>query len=146
MKQEVQVEKVKKTFEVDDVGPLEDYLGCKLAFDWERRSCKLTQPVHIKSMKDKHNANDVPAVTLPAQGEKVLPKNYTDSKILDKEEHKEYREIVGRIMHMTAWTRPDVAKAIREASRYGQQPIKSSQANSGLFMANTRTRMIPQTG
>ena len=75
-------------------------------------------------MKDQHNANDVPAVTLPTQAGKVLHKTEAKSTLLNKDEHKEYREIVGRVMHMTAWTRPDVANAVRNTSRYGQQPCK----------------------
>ena len=42
-----EVEGIKGAFNVDDVGVLEDYLGCKLEFDWDNRSCRLTQPVHI---------------------------------------------------------------------------------------------------
>ena len=76
-------------------------------------------------MKDQHNANDAPADTLPAQAGKVLRKTEVNSNILNQEEHKAYRKIVGRIMHMTAWTRPNVAHVIREVSKYGQQPNKN---------------------
>ena len=78
-------------------------------------------------MSDKHNASDDPVVTLPAQAGKVLRKseaNESSSNILDQPEQKKYREIVVRILHMSAWTRPDIANAVREVSRFGKDPNK----------------------
>ena len=78
-------------------------------------------------MKDEHNASDDPVVPLPAQAGKVLHKSEaTDSADthLDPGEQKKNREIVGRVLHMSAWTRPDVANAVREVSRFGKEPNK----------------------
>ena len=42
---------MKTQFEVDDVGPIGDYLGCNLEFDWTERSCRFTQPVLIQKFE-----------------------------------------------------------------------------------------------
>ena len=45
----------KEHFEVDTVGPLEEYVGCKIDYDRENHKMKLNQPVLIHSLDDKCN-------------------------------------------------------------------------------------------
>ena len=42
--------KMMQHFKCDDVGPLEDYIGCKVDIDREKRSLKMTQPVLVQSL------------------------------------------------------------------------------------------------
>ena len=53
-----EIDRMKSNFEVDDVGPLCDYLGCNLDFNWDEKSCRFAQPVLIQSLRDEHNASD----------------------------------------------------------------------------------------
>ena len=113
-----EVTKVKRLFEIDDAGPLVDYLGCRLEIDWEKKSCHITQPVLIQSLKDEYNPSDT-AVPLPANPRTVLRKADKDDGV-NRKRQKEYRAKVGRILHMAAWSRPDITNATREVSRHGQ--------------------------
>ena len=38
--------------ECDDTGEIQEYVGCKVQFDDENRTIKLTQPVLIQSFND----------------------------------------------------------------------------------------------
>ena len=106
-------------FEVDDAGPLTDYLGCRLDIDWKERTCRITQPVLIQSLKDEYNPN-TRAVPLPANPGTAL-RRAEDGDGVDNALQKQYRARVGRILHMAAWSRPDIANARREVSRHGQK-------------------------
>ena len=69
-----EVQGIKEVFDVDDVGPLEDYLGCKLDFNWSVPYCRLTQPVLVQSMRDLHGVDTVKRVKLPATSGTTLQK------------------------------------------------------------------------
>ena len=119
-----EIDHMKTKFEVDDVGPLSDYLGCNLDFNWTERSCRFTQPVLIQSLRDEHKASDKP-VPLPAQAGVNLRRPAEGEEVLSAEQQKTYRGIVGRLLHMTAWSRPDLSNATREVSRYGHRCTKT---------------------
>ena len=66
-------EKTKKLFECDGVGELVEYVGCKVEFNEEERSLKLTQPVMIQSLHDKFDLpTDGAEPTIPAEAGEVL--------------------------------------------------------------------------
>ena len=43
---------LKRRFDTDDVGELDEYVGCKINHDKEKRSIRFTQPVMIQSFQD----------------------------------------------------------------------------------------------
>ena len=45
-------QKKKKEFEVDDIGPLEEYVGYKIDYDAQQNHLKLAKPVLIQSLED----------------------------------------------------------------------------------------------
>ena len=89
------MDRIKSAFDVDDVGPLEDYIGCKLDFDWSAQYCRLTQPVLVQSMSDLHGAGTAKAVNLPATPGTTLQKaQHGDPDVIDKVEQRNYRGLV----------------------------------------------------
>ena len=68
-----EVARIKNIFEVDDAGPLSDYLGCKLDINLEERSYLITHPLLVQSLKDEYQPYDK-AVPLPANPRTVLRK------------------------------------------------------------------------
>ena len=130
-----EVERIKRIFEVDVSGALTDFLGCKLTIDLKERSCLITQPVLIQSFKDEYKPSDT-AVPLPANPGTVLRKAGEHDGI-DKQLQKEYRGRVGRILHMAAWSRPDIANTTREVSRHEQ---KSTVRHHRAYMSHTANR------
>jgi hypothetical protein len=51
-------EELKSHYKCDDVGLVEDYIGCKITIDHDKRSLKFTQPVLVQSLNDEFE--DIP--------------------------------------------------------------------------------------
>ena len=45
-------QQMKDQFDCDDVGDLNEYIGCKIEIDHENGTVKFTQPVMLESFKD----------------------------------------------------------------------------------------------
>ena len=125
-----EVERVKEVFGVDDVGPFEDYLGCKLDFKWTKPSCRLTQTVLIKSMQDIHEAAGAKMVRLPAAaGTTLSTADKGDKDVMGGAEHTYYGGLVGKLLHMSSWS--DISNAVREVSRHdhrcAQRHVKAAK-------------------
>jgi hypothetical protein len=65
-------EKMKSRFDCDDLGELNEYMGCKI--DRNEDSLKFTQPVLIQSYEDEFEFNKTRQVFTPAEQGKVLMK------------------------------------------------------------------------
>jgi hypothetical protein len=65
-------EPMKSRFECDDLGELNEYVGCKI--DRNEDSVKFTQPVLIQSYEDEFDLNKTRQVFTPAEQGKVLMK------------------------------------------------------------------------
>lgn len=110
-------QEMKKVFDVDDVGEMNEYVGCKVERNEKERKLRLTQPVMLQSFQDEFELKGSRQPTTPAVAGQVLNKTDKD-KTLTKKEQKEYRSGVGKLLHMMRWTRPDVLNAVRELSRF----------------------------
>ena len=80
-------------------------------FDWEELSCWFIQSILIQILRDEHNAIDKP-VPFPASARAALRRPSKGEDVMAAEHQKDYRGIVGRLLHMMAWSRPDIANAI----------------------------------
>src|SRR5687768_3230212 len=107
-----------KLFDCDDIGDLQEYVGCKVVHDKEKRVMRLTQPVMIQSFQDKFDieADGMKPRTPAAPGE-VLQSG-DDKMALTYAEQKKYRPGVGKLLHMMRWSRPDIMNAVRETSKF----------------------------
>ena len=66
--------KFMKIFECDDVGPLEEYVGCKIEIDKEAETVKFIQPVLLHSYIDEFNLMEGNTSSYPATAASVLTK------------------------------------------------------------------------
>ena len=61
-------------------------------------------------------------VPLPATAGTTLSKaNEGDKDVVGGAEHTYYRGLVGKLMHMSSWSRPDISNAVKEVSRHGHR-------------------------
>ena len=82
-------EEFKQEFECDDVGWMEEYVGCKVNVDREKKVMKITQPVLLQSFVDEFELPDKSYDT-PAEPRQVLdPANEGD--VLGPNEQEKYR-------------------------------------------------------
>ena len=111
-------EELKKYFDLDEVGPVQEYVGCKVNYNKEEGYIHLTQPVLIQSFEDEFELPSREHKTPAAQGE-VLCKG---EPLLNEKEHRNYRKGVGKLLHLSKYARPDICNAVRELTRFGGAP------------------------
>ena len=54
---------IKSKFDCDDLGKIEEYVGCKIDINRENRSMRITQPVLSQSFKDEFDLASMDPVT-----------------------------------------------------------------------------------
>ena len=93
--------KLAKEIKIDNVGELNEFLGCKIKIDKLEQSVKFTQPVMIQSFLNEFGAGKKRRVT-PAEP------NSSDKTRICKNFGKQG---IGKMMHMMRWSRLDIYNA-----------------------------------
>jgi hypothetical protein len=76
----------------------------------------VTQPVLIQSFTDEFYLGDEKYPVTPAIPNSILVEGEVP---LDKKKYYMYRKGVGKLIHLSKYTRPDVLNSVRELSRFG---------------------------
>jgi hypothetical protein len=104
-------------FDCDDVGELKEHVGCKVDYDREAGTMKLTQPVMIQSFQDEFELPEGEPSNTPAIPGTVMSEGEVRNQANDKIQST-YRSGVGKLLHMMRWTRPEIMNSVRELSRF----------------------------
>ena len=104
-------------FDCDDIGNMDEYVGCKITRDHEKKTLKFTQPVMLQSFSDEFELPEGKPPNTPANPGQFLVKG-EEGTFLKSEQQAKYRSGVGKLLHMMRWSRPDILNAVRELSRY----------------------------
>ena len=111
-------EEMLSLFECDDVGEVKEYLGCKVERNQERGEVRLTQPVILQSFVDEFNLpQGNKMVNTPAIAGSVLNPDISEANVIRPSTHAKYRTGVGKLLHVTRWSRPEIWNAVRELTR-----------------------------
>ena len=137
-------EEMSNLFDVADLGPIQEYVGCKVDYDPKQRAAKITQPVLLQSLEDEFDLpKGAPPVT-PAVPQEVLKsvdeRNWVSAKL-----QKVYRMGVGKLLHLKRWSRPDIGNAVRALSKFGGKagPIHmTAMARVMKFCVGTKDRGV----
>jgi hypothetical protein len=108
-------ENIKKHFDCDDVGSIQEYVGNKVDIDNE--SIKLTQPVLIQSLKDEFDIPDGECPNNPGVPGSVLPA-VIEGEELGEKDMKTYRSGVGKLLYLVRWSRPEAWNAVQELTKF----------------------------
>lgn len=109
--------KLQSLFDCDDVGEMKEYVGCKVDWNKEERYMKISQPVLLQSYSDEFDLSEISNnVRTPAEASVVLQPTTDESKV-SVAMQRQYRKGVGKLLHMTRWSRPEMQNAVRELSR-----------------------------
>lgn len=103
-------------FDCDEVGNMDEYVGCKLERNWEERSIKITQPVLLQSFEDEFDMPDLKPRWTPAEGGQMLMTCDEENGVPAKEQ-KIFRKGTGKLLHMSRWSRPETLNSVRELSK-----------------------------
>jgi hypothetical protein len=106
-----------ETFEIDDIGPMKEFVGCKIEHDRERATMKFTQPILIQSFGD-----EFPLPTKATDGTPAAPgtilQAYDDEVMLTKDEQGQFRKAVGKLWYLARMSRHDILHAVRDLSKF----------------------------
>ena len=104
-------------FDCDNLGPLQEYVGCKIEYNKAEGWMRFTQPVLVQSLVDEFGIDDKNSPRTPAPEGQVLRKaDEKDS--LKGLEQTNYRKGVGKMLHLMKWSRPEIMNAVRDLSRF----------------------------
>jgi len=131
--------KVRK-FEVSDEGNLEEYLGVEFR-RVEGNKISMSQPQVIQSiLLDLGYIEGTKTKSTPAISSELLHKD-PDGKVGTKEWN--YRSVCGKLNYLEASSRPDLAFAVHQVSRFMESPRESHIAavnRIGRYLAGTKER------
>ena len=109
---------IKKRFEVK-TGSVGVYLGNQISVNHEKLTVDLNQTEYVQELLERFNMSDCVSTPTPIVhrlsevngGEKLSPT-----------EHEQYRNMVGSLLYLACWSRPDLAFAVSELSRFVSSP------------------------
>ena len=88
-------EQIKGRFDCDDVGLLNEYVGCKI--EWDDKSIRFMQQVLLQSFEDEFKCK-AGKVMVPAESGGVLVKKNDQEKALSEGEQTHFRSGVGKLI------------------------------------------------
>ncbi len=103
-------------FKTSELGPLNEYVGCKIEHDREAGTMKFTQPVLIQSFEDEFEIPEKIRDQSPAIAGQVLKDE--EDQPLDKETQSLYRKAVGKLLFLCRISRNDIQNAVRETTKF----------------------------
>ena len=111
-------EKLSKTFKMKDIGKAKNCLGINLTY--EDGAILIDQTKFIEEMLDKINMKDCKPIATPSDTQQKLS---TDMCPKTEEQRSElsnipYREAVGSLLYLSQGSRPDIAFAVNDTSKY----------------------------
>ena len=135
-------------------GNLDSYLGTRIIQDRSKLSIEFNQSEYIEELLDRYKMADCTSVGTP-----IIQRFSIDdtSMKLTVEDQALYRNMIGSILYLSCWSRPDIAYAVSELSRFVSSPthnhlvgakhllryLKGSKDLSLHFSAPTDHRIQP---
>ena len=111
-------EDFRKRFDIKS-GSVSVYLGNKVTVDRACQKIVLDQEEYLNEVLDKFGMQDSASVPTPMVA-RLSAVNSGEK--LDSKAHELYRAIVGSLLYLACWSRPDIAFAISELSRFVSAP------------------------
>eukprot|EP00961_Rhodomonas_salina_P076425 1026382-Rhodomonas_salina.1 len=108
-------------FEGTDEGEVTEYLGCDIVRDREQGTLTIRQTAYIRKCIAVHGMTNANPVKTPMEPGVRLSKRDCP-KVVDAAIQEEYRAIVGHVSFMVQMTRPDLAFAFAELSKFVAAP------------------------
>ena len=114
-------------FEMTDLGSVHYILGIKITRDRIAKTFSLSQSKYIDEIVARFNLNDSKSVSTPMDPLLKLTKELEASTDEEKRYMSTvpYRQAVGSLMYVMVATRPDIATAVGQCSRYLENPGKA---------------------
>ena len=119
------VEFLGKEFEVRSL-PADRFIGIDINRNRHLGTIHLSQPEYVKKILGRFNMSNCNPLAVPADPCVKLSPQMSPQNKEEKQEmtNVPFMECIGSVMHLTHLTRPDIAYAVGQVSRYSQNPGK----------------------
>lgn len=108
-------------FRMRDLGEVRHFLGLEVERNRAERTITITQTAKIRELLEQYGMTECNPVSTPlSPGTVLLPATETDEVV--RSPAYPYRELVGSLLYMAMWTRPDIASAVNMLSRHMARP------------------------
>lgn len=147
--EEMKVIKVELTamYNMKDLGPITECLGIRINYDREKRTMTLDQTEYITSILQKFNITNPRVATTPLDPGVKLSKSMCPQTLEEKAaaEKFPYREMIGSVMYLMLCTRPDIAFAVSQLSKYNSchgQGHHNALNHLFRYLHHTKSKLI----
>jgi hypothetical protein len=112
-----------KEFDVRSIPP-DRFIGIDINRNRIQRTIHLSQPDYVKTVLERFNMSNCSTLSVPADPCAKLTPQMCPQNEEEKQEMAKipFMECIGSVMHLTHLTRPDIAYAVGQVSRYSQSP------------------------
>jgi hypothetical protein len=112
-----------KEFDVRSIAP-DRFIGIDINRNRIQRTIHLSQPDYVKTVLERFNMSNCSILSVPADPCTKLTPQMCPQNEEEKQEMAKipFMECIGSVMHLTHLTRPDIAYAVGQVSRYSQSP------------------------
>jgi hypothetical protein len=113
-------EEIAKRFKITDSGDAKWFLGCRIRRWHDRRLLMIDQEAYVESILRDSHMEDCTTVSTPCIASKPLTQAMCPKTSEDKEKAQKfaYPTLVGKLTYLATCTRPDIAFAVRDLSKY----------------------------
>jgi len=119
--------KIQQKFDVK-TGDVDNYLGNRITINEQEGKIRLDQEAYLDEVLKRFNMDKCTPVKTPME-ERLSEANRGQT--LSKEDQAKYRMIVGSLLYLACWSRPDISYAVSELSRFvssaGEVQMKAAQ-------------------
>lgn len=135
-------------FDCEDIGSMEEYVSCKLvrADSGKFGSLKMTEPVLLQSFVHEFGIDVAgESSSAPAASGTVLM-TPSEEQMLDKKMRTMFQSVVGKLLHLMEWLRPESLNAVLELLRFmskaGPVHMKAMNRVIQYCIATADTRLL----
>ena len=108
-------------YPIGEVGPVREFLGATIDQNLDEGTMSMSQTRYLESLLTKFSKYRLRSTPIPM---KLTGFFGQYQELCDQHDHRVYREIVGSLLYMSIWTRPNIAFSVSIWSRFLQRPAK----------------------
>jgi len=105
-------------FKIHDLGAVKFYLGMQISRDRDKRLIMLSQQAYVNTVLQRFNMSDAHPKLVPFAPGTVLVKRDENEDQADVP----YMELLGSLLYMSVWTRPDISFHVSCLAKYMSSP------------------------
>ncbi|KAL2886856.1 Retrovirus-related Pol polyprotein from transposon TNT 1-94 [Ceratocystis lukuohia] len=114
------ISSLSNTLQLRDLGPVSSFLGIKV--EHLPTALGISQKPKIEKLVEKMNLSQCRGASLPISDDNLIDQ---ESEPLSESEHERYRSIVGSLLHISLFSRPDISYTVMRLSSRTHNPTTS---------------------